>query len=311
MAIVVPCYNEQDVLPLTIARLIVELDTLKVNGLVAAASFLYFVDDGSSDLTWPILSAARLDNPSVCALKLSRNFGHQSALLAGLLQARTRCDVSISIDADLQQDAGAMATFLERHRDGAEIVFGVRKSRDTDSRFKRTSASFFYRLMGQMGAGVIPNHADYRLLSAKAMAALSEYSEPDVFLRAICMQLGYRSAIVEFDVSERAAGVSKYSLAKMVKLAVNGVTSFSVAPLRMITLIGLLVFGITLVMSAYILCAALFFGGVVPGWASTTLPIYFLGGVQILCVAIIGEYMAQILTGVKRRPRYLIDEELP
>lgn len=310
LAIIVPCYNEQDVLPLTLPHLTVELDSLKAKRIVAATSFLYFVDDGSSDLTWEILTAARHDNPSVCALKLSRNFGHQNALLAGLLQVRTRCDVSISIDADLQQDTSAMATFLKCYRDGAEIVFGVRKSRNTDGRFKRASASFFYRLMRRMGAIVLPNHADYRLLSAKAMAALSEYSEPDVFLRAICMQLGYRNAIVEFTVSERAAGVSKYSLSKMIKLAVNGIMSFSIAPLRMIALIGLLVFGVTLLLSSYVLVTALFFGSVVPEWASTMLYIYFLGGVQILCVAVIGEYMGQILTGVKRRPRYLIDEEL-
>lgn len=294
---------------MTIRHLAGVLDNLKTQGQVAAGSYLYFVDDGSTDLTWPILIAARTENDSVRSLKLSRNFGHQNALLAGLMQVRPHCDVSISIDADLQQDSGAIRDFLARYAEGAEIVYGVRRNRDADGFFKRTTATFFYRLMARMGARVIPNHADYRLLGNKAMAALSQYGEPEVFLRALCIQLGYRTATVEFEVTERAAGVSKYSFGKMLKLALTGITSFSVAPLRLITVIGLLVFGMSLAMALYVLAIALFFDKVVPGWASTTLPIYFLGGVQILCTAVIGEYMAQILTGVKRRPRYLIEEE--
>lgn len=310
LAVVIPCFNEQEVLPLTIEHLSRVLINLKAAGQVATGSYLYFVDDGSSDLTWAILAHASRASEHVRSLRLSRNFGHQNALLAGLLQVRSQCDVSISIDADLQQDSSAMSVFLAQHAAGAEIVFGVRRSRDTDSVFKRVSATFFYRLMARMGARVIPNHADYRLLGAKAMAALSRYNEPDVFLRALCTQLGYRAVNVEFDVADRAAGTSKYSFGKMLKLALDGMTSFSVAPLRLITAIGLFVFCVSLLMMVYVLAVALFFGKAVPGWASTTLPIYFLGGVQILCIAVIGEYMAQILTGVKARPRYLIDEEI-
>lgn len=310
LAVVIPCYNEEEALPATIARLSSILSDMVRDGLVSPASYLYFVDDGSRDATWQCLKSAREGADFIRAAKLSRNFGHQSALLAGLMNVMARCDASISIDADLQQDPLAMRQFLREFAAGADVVFGVRQDRHSDGGFKRITAGMFYRLMNAIGVTIIPNHADYRLLSRRAMEALGEHSEPNIFLRAICAQLGFRSAIVQFEVVERAAGTTKYSLAKMLKLAIDGITSFSVVPLRIIAVLGTMIFGATAVMGVYILVRSLIIGGTVPGWASTTLPIYFLGGVQILCLAVIGEYIAQILTGVRKRPRYIVEDEL-
>lgn len=310
LAVVVPCYNEQDALQHCITTLSALLAGMVDEGIVDGGSFLYFVDDGSTDSTWSVLTAARAASPRIRGLKLSRNFGHQNALFAGLMKVKDQCDISISIDADLQQDPQAMRQFLSEFRNGADVVFGVRRDRSGDRGFKKFSALCFYRLMTLMGANVIPNHADYRLLSRRAMEALSHHPEPNLFLRAICAQLGFRTVSVQFDVSERAAGISKYSLVKMLKLAIDGVTSFSVVPLRLIALVGIVIFAGSSVMSIYIFSHALIVGDTVPGWASTTLPIYFMGSVQILCLAVIGEYIAQILTTVKQRPRYIVDEEL-
>jgi glycosyltransferase involved in cell wall biosynthesis len=310
LAVVIPCYNEEAALPATLAALSDVLSGMIGDGLVSDRSYLYFVDDGSSDATWSILAEAGRNSPRVRGLKLSRNFGHQSALLAGLETVAARCDISISIDADLQQDPLAMRRFVEKHRDGADVVLGVRRDRASDGAFKKSTALGFYRLMKLMGVTIVPNHADYRLLSRRAMAALGQHTEPNIFLRAICAQLGFRTAIVDFDVVERKAGVSKYSLAKMLRFALHGITAFSVVPLRLIGIVGLLIFAVSVVMGAYVLIRAAS-GDTVPGWASITLPIYFLGGTQILCLAVMGEYIAQILTGVKKRPRYIVEDELP
>jgi glycosyltransferase involved in cell wall biosynthesis len=218
--------------------------------------------------------------------------------------------VVVSIDADLQQDPLALPKFVAAYIDGADIVFGVRNDRAADTWLKRSTARAFYSLLRLMGVDVLRNHADYRLLSGRALAVLAEHTEPNPFLRAICSQLGFTTAVVHFDVSERQAGVSKYSLLRMLKLAIEGITSFSVVPLRAVSVLGMLVFGVSAVMGCYVLARALIVGDTVPGWASTTLPIYFLGGVQILSIGIVGEYVAQITVAVKKRPRYVVETEL-
>jgi glycosyltransferase involved in cell wall biosynthesis len=310
LAVVVPCFNEQESIPEAVETLLAVVDQLVSAGSIAPNSFLYFIDDGSSDASWHMLRSANDHDGRVKALKLSRNFGHQNALLAGLSSIKDRCDVSISIDADLQQDPNSIGDFIKAYKDGADVVFGIRNDRNSDDIFKKNTASIFYRMMSLMGVTIIPNHADYRLLSRKALAALAEYSEPDPFLRAICAQLGFKSGTVYFDVIARKAGVSKYSLSKMLGLAVTGVTSFSVVPLRIIAVLGLLIFGVTVMMSLYVLGRTVFVHDTVPGWASTTLPIYFLGGIQLLCMGIIGEYLAKVLDTVKARPRFISEAEL-
>jgi glycosyltransferase involved in cell wall biosynthesis len=310
LAIVIPCFNEEASIP-TCARLLVDiLNSMIADGLVSEKSYLYFVDDGSTDASWSLLSALHAEIKGVRALRLSRNFGHQSALLAGLMAVNGRCDAAISIDADLQQDPLAMPSFVKRYIAGAEVVFGVRNDRASDSWFKKTTALGFYWIMKIMGVTIIPNHADYRLLGGRAIAVLAQHDESNIFLRAICAQLGFRNEIVYFDVKERSEGTSKYSLFKMLKLAVNGITSFSAVPLRAVAVLGFLIFGASLGMGGYVIFRSLVIGDTVPGWASTTLPIYLIGGIQILCMGIIGEYTAQIFNAVKRRPRYICEREL-
>ncbi len=310
LVIVVPCFNEQDSIPLTASILGDVLDSMVRRNLISTQSYLYFVDDGSTDASWSLLATLHAENKNLRALKLSRNFGHQSALLAGLLAVNGRCDAAISIDADLQQDPQVIPEFVERYVSGAEIVFGVRNDRASDSWFKKTTALGFYWIMKVMGVSIIQNHADYRLLGRHALNALEEYAESNIFLRAICAQLGFKADTVYFDVKERNLGAGKYSLTKMMKLAVEGITSFSVVPLRVVAVLGILIFCMTVVMGSYVVFRALIMGDTVPGWASTTLPIYFIGGVQILCLGIIGEYVAQIASNVKRRPRYISESEL-
>jgi glycosyltransferase involved in cell wall biosynthesis len=311
LALVVPCFNEAEGLTETISRLTGVLNELIDKKLISSQSFLYFVDDGSSDATWSLISLASCTNAKICGVRLSRNFGHQNAILAGVSSVSGRCDVSITIDADLQQDPSAIGAFIAEYSKGADIVFGVRKDRVRDSMMKKTTASIFYRLMVLFGVRIIPNHADYRLLNSKAMKALLQYPEYNLFLRAITVELGFKQAIVQFDVVDRAAGQSKYTWHKMLALAINGITSFSVAPLRLIAVLGAVIFSISTAMGCYVLYTALFSQDAVPGWASTVLPIYFIGGVQILCLGVIGEYIAQILLTTKNRPRFIIDEELP
>ena len=311
LSLIVPCFNEAEGLLQTIGTLMMHLNALKKESLISQDSFLYFVDDGSSDSTWNLISTAKETHDNLYGIRLSRNFGHQNAVLAGISSVSDRCDVSITIDADLQQDPSAIASFIAEHSKGADIVFGVRKDRERDSVIKKTAASMFYRLMVLFGVRIIPNHADYRLLNRKAMKALLQYSEYNLFLRAITVELGFKQAIVRFDVVDRAAGQSKYTWHKMLALAINGITSFSVTPLRLIAVLGAVIFSISTAMSCYVLYTALFSQDAVPGWASTVLPIYFIGGVQILCLGVIGEYIAQILLTTKNRPRFIIDEELP
>jgi glycosyltransferase involved in cell wall biosynthesis len=304
LGIVVPCYNEQEVLDETARRLAALLDRLCSAGLIDRASAVYFVDDGSRDDTWPIIQRLSSD-PRFRGIKLSRNRGHQNALFAGLMNAEG--DALISVDADLQDDLEVIEQMVRRFIDGIDIVYGVRSDRTTDTWFKRFTAESYYRVLSALGVQVVFNHADYRLLSRRALVALASYREVNLFLRGIIPQLGFRTATVEYARGERFAGESKYPLKKMVALALEGVTSFTAAPLRAITGLGFLVCLGSFGMVAWALLARLFTDAAMPGWASTVVPMYFLGGVQLLCLGVIGEYLAKIYTEVKARPRYLID----
>jgi glycosyltransferase involved in cell wall biosynthesis len=306
LAVVVPCYNEQEVLPETCSRMVALLERLVAAGKIAPQSRIYFVDDGSRDRTWELIqSFAKRDLP-VVGVKLSRNRGHQNALLAGLFTAEG--DAIVSIDADLQDDVNAIELMVDRYNSGCDVVYGVRKRRAKDSFFKRFTAESFYRLVAVLGAQTIFNHADYRLMSRRAIEGLKEFREINLFLRGIVPLIGYKPSIVYYDRDARFAGESKYPLRKMIGLAFDAVTSFSTMPLRFITFLGFLVFLFTVVMGGYVLWIRLFTDVAVPGWASTLLPVYFLGGIQILCLGVIGEYLGKLYSETKARPRFLIEQ---
>jgi glycosyltransferase involved in cell wall biosynthesis len=309
LCIVVPCYNEEPVLREVAGRLSIVLRDLVAAKTIAPSSFIYFVDDGSTDKTWAVIIELHQGGSMIKGLKLARNAGHQNAVLAGLLSVRERADCVISMDADLQHDEQAIHSFLEKYNQGADVVYGVRNNRLTDSYLKKGSALFFYKLMRLMGVKIIINHADYRLISRKVLDALSEYREFNLFLRGIVADIGFKSAVVPFDVRKRFAGKSKYSLRKMASFALDGITSFSVVPLRLVTVAGLLVFIFSCLMTAFILLSVIR-GRVVPGWASTVIPIYFIGGIQIIMMGLIGEYIGKIYQEVKARPRFIKDIEL-
>lgn len=310
MGIVLPCFNEGTGLFHTAAELLDLLEKMGYEGLVAKDSYLLFVDDGSNDESWNVITQLHDKNKAVKGLKLSRNFGHQIALLAGLNMVTNNCDVAISIDADLQQNPLAIRDFLREFSNGSDVVLGVRRDRETDGLLKKATALSFYRLMRLMGVSIISNHADYRLLSRRALEALSQFPEPGIFLRATCLLLGFRVSTVLFDVRDRQSGQSKYSLRKMLRLALNGITSFSVAPLRLVAVTGSIFFLLSLIGGGYVAWRALIVGDTVPGWASTALPIYFIGGVQLLCLGIVGEYVGQIYITVKNRPRWICEYKL-
>ncbi|MGA7979188.1 MAG: glycosyltransferase family 2 protein [Chromatiaceae bacterium] len=306
LGIVVPCFNEESVLPETARRLTALIERLIEEGRIAPTSKVCFVDDGSRDGTWALIERLARDSPLVSGIKLSRNRGHQNALLAGLFTADG--DVLVSVDADLQDDIGVIPDMLTEYSRGIDIVYGVRKERLTDRPFKRYTAEVFYRLMSILGAESIYNHADFRLMSRCAVEALKQFREVNLFLRGLVPLVGFPSAIVTYARSERFAGESKYPLRSMFGLALDAVTSFSVVPLRLITLTGFILFILSAVMVAWSLWVRLFTSHAVPGWTSTILPIYLLGGVQILCVGIIGEYLGKVYQEVKARPRYIIEK---
>ena len=308
LAVVVPCYNEEEVLPETARRLVLLLDQLVAEGLAHESSAIYFVDDGSRDRTWALTQELSAAQPRVHGLKLSRNRGHQNALLAGLFNAPG--DVLISVDADLQDDLGVIEQMLVKYRQGAEIVFGVRQSRAKDTVFKRATAEGYYKLLRAMGVDLVFNHADYRLMSRRVVTCLAEYGEVNLFLRGIVPQIGFKSATVVYDRSERFAGESKYPLRKMLAFAMDGITSFSVVPLRLLTTLGLFFAALSLLMVLYVLYGTLVLKATVPGWASSVIPIYFLGGVQLLGMGILGEYVAKIYLETKRRPRFVVEESV-
>jgi glycosyltransferase involved in cell wall biosynthesis len=306
LSIVVPCYNEEEVLPETDRRLIALLDRLVATGLVTGDSAVHYVDDGSRDRTWPLIQELAKQDSRVHGLKLSRNRGHQMALMAGLLTVPG--DALVSIDADLQDDVNVIEAMVREHLGGAEVVFGVRDSRTTDTGFKRRTALMYYGLMRRMGVDLVHNHADFRLMGRRAVEALREYGEANMFLRGIVPMIGYRAATVKYDRAERFAGVSKYPLRKMMAFAIEGITSLSVVPLRLITLLGFVVSGFSFAMILFIIYGTLVLKAAIPGWASSVVPIYFLGGIQLLSIGILGEYVAKIYLETKQRPRYFIEE---
>jgi len=304
--IVVPCFNEEEVLPETARRLTEILTGLILTGKVAPTSRICFVDDGSGDATWQLIEDAARDNTEVTGIKLSRNRGHQNALLAGLFTVDA--DVVISVDADLQDDISVIPEMLALHARGIDVVYGVRRDRSSDSLFKRGTARFFYGMLGALGAESVANHADFRLMSRSAIDGLKQFREVNLFLRGLVPLVGFKSSIVYYDRYERFAGVSKYPLRKMLGLALDAITSFTVVPLRIITLAGFLVFALSSLMVMWALGVKVFTSQAVPGWTSTILPIYLLGGIQILCIGVIGEYLGKIYQEAKARPRYIIEK---
>lgn len=304
LAFVVPCYNEGLSLPELLRKLAEIDDQLVAANAIRSPSTIVLVDDGSTDDTWQKISEATATH-NVTGIRLSRNHGHQAALLAGLMTAEA--DVIISLDADLQDDPDAIPKMLDAHNRGAQVVFGVRSSRDTDTVFKRRTARLYYDILQGMGIDIVPDHADYRLMSSKAIATLREFGEVNLFLRGLVKNIGYQTEIVEYDRSERFAGETKYPLSKMLQLAVEGVTSFSTRPLRYVTWIGTIV----AMTSFFLACYSIFAwwrGGTIPGWTSITVPTFMLGGVQLIALGIIGEYIGKIYLETKRRPQFIIDE---
>jgi glycosyltransferase involved in cell wall biosynthesis len=308
LGIVVPCYNEEEVLPETAKRLLDMIDRLVAANLVVDESAIYFVDDGSKDQTWQIVEEMAKSDSRIHGVKLSRNRGHQNALLAGLFAAEG--DALVSIDADLQDDVNVIESMVQKYKEGFEIVYGVRQSRSTDSLFKRTTAELYYKILSRMGVDIIHNHADYRLMSRRAIESFKEFSEVNLFLRGIIPLMGFRATTVYYSRAERFAGQSKYPLKKMLALAADGITSFSVVPLRLISILGFVVSFLSLIMIFWIVYAKLFSNTVIPGWASSVVPIYFLGGIQLLSIGVLGEYIAKIYLETKRRPRFIVEKSI-
>ncbi|HCQ74320.1 MAG TPA: glycosyltransferase, partial [Clostridiales bacterium] len=303
----IPCYNEQEVLPITAPMFLKKLTQLCDDGLISGDSRIMFVNDGSSDGTWELIRALSEENEHYIGISQSRNRGHQNALLAGLMEAKDRCDISISIDCDGQDDINAMDKMVAEYLGGCDVVYGVRSSRETDSFFKRTTAQGFYKLLSKMGAEVVYNHADYRLLSARVLKELANFREVNLFLRGMVPLVGFKSTCVEYARAERLAGESKYPLKKMLALAADGITSLSVKPLRLITSFGVFVAVLSFIGVIWAIVSALC-GATVAGWASTTCIVCFVSGVQLTCLGIIGEYIGKIYLETKGRPRYIISE---
>ena len=306
---VIPCYNEEAVLPETTRRMTDKLNAMRAAGLIGEKSRILYVDDGSKDRTWELVSQFNRENPWVEGVKLSHNRGHQHALLCGLMSAMPRCDAAISMDADLQDDIDALDQFVKKFQEGCDVVYGVRNKRDTDTWFKRTTAEGFYKVMQLLGVDVVFNHADYRLMSKRALEALSEYREVNLFLRGIVPLIGYRSDYVYYDRHERFAGESKYPLKKMLSFALDGITSFSVKPLKLISNLGILISVLSILglLSALI---SYFAGWAVTGWTAIVCSIWLLGGLQMLCLGVVGGYIGKIYSEVKARPRYRVEEYL-
>ncbi len=309
LAIVVPCYNEEEVLQLASKTLRDVLDLLIEKGKIAADSFILFVNDGSKDRTWELIEKEHAQYAQVRGLKLAGNVGHQNALTAGLLTAMDMCDVTVSIDADLQDDVNVIEEMVDKFHEGKDIVYGVRSSRKKDSFFKRSTAQGFYRFMSLMGVKTIYNHADFRLMSRRAVEQFSRYEESNLFLRGMVPLIGYETDSVYYERRERAAGESKYPFKKMLALALNGITSFSIKPIGLITTLGFLIVIGSVAAAVYALISY-FTENVVPGWTSLILSIWFIGGVQLLAIGLVGQYIGKIYMEVKHRPRYNIEKIL-
>ena len=307
LIIVIPCYNEQEVLPITAPQFLAKLKELSAAGLITEDSRIMFVNDGSRDDTWDIITRLAGQDEHYIGIAQSRNRGHQNAVLAGLMEARDMCDITISIDCDGQDDINAMNEMVEAYRDGCEIVYGVRSSRDTDTFFKRFTAESFYKLLNSMGAEVVFNHADYRLISSRALQELAKFKEVNIFLRGMVPLVGFKSTSVYYERHERAAGRSHYPLRKMLALAFDGITSLSIKPIKLIMGFGTIVALVSFIGIIWAVVKAIL-GETVWGWASTTCIICFLSGVQLISVGVIGEYIGKIYMEVKHRPRYIISD---
>lgn len=306
LQIVVPCYNEETVLPEAARQFDALLGRLIETGRISADSRVTFVDDGSRDRTWALIEREAAARGRVAGIRLSRNRGHQNAVLAGMMSVEG--DAIVTIDADLQDDIEAIGAMVEEHRGGCDIVYGVRANRSTDTLFKRGSAMLFYRLLGLFNVELVYNHADFRLMSRRAIEALRQYREVNLYLRGIVPLIGFRSTTIEYDRKARFAGESKYPLKKMLKLALEAITSFSTLPLQVISILGFMVFLATMAISVWVLWVSLFTDRAVPGWASTVLPMYFLGGIQIFCLGVVGAYLGKVYGEIKARPRYFVEQ---
>lgn len=307
--LVIPCYNEEEVLQETSMRLIEKLTSMIENGLISEKSRIVFVNDGSKDNTWNIIENLYKNNKFFGGINLSRNRGHQNALLAGLMTVKDEADIVISLDADLQDDIEVIDEFVKKYYEGNDVVYGVRSSRETDTFFKRTTALAFYKLMSKLGVDMIYNHADYRLMSKRALYSLSQFKEVNLFLRGMVPLVGYKYTTVEYERHERFAGESKYPLKKMISFALDGITSLSIKPIRIITGIGLTIFFSSFLVLLYSIIVKIF-GNTVSGWTSLVASIWMIGGVQLLCLGVIGEYVGKIYNETKHRPRFIISDIL-
>lgn len=304
---IIPCYNEETVLPVTAPEFLAQLEKMILEGLISAESRIMFVNDGSKDKTWEIINRLSKENVHFTGISQSRNRGHQNAVLAGLMEAREKCDITISIDCDGQDDITASENMVKEYLSGSEVVYGVRESRKKDTFFKRFTAESFYKFMNCMGAEVVFNHADYRLISSKVLKELAGFKETNLFLRGLVPLVGFKSSCVYYTREERKAGESHYPLGKMLGLALDGITSLSVKPLRMISALGVIISIISFIAVIWAVVSALI-GNAVSGWASTMSVVCFVGGIQLVCLGVIGEYIGKIYTEVKARPRYIISE---
>ena len=301
----IPCYNEEEVINQTCDTIFAYIEILKLKKTLTNYEIV-LVDDGSEDTTWHIIESLKNTSSNIRGIKLTRNMGHQNALLAGLFNSNG--DVTISIDADLQDDISVIEDMISLYVGGSEIVYGVRKKRDQDSFFKKFSAEGFYKLLSFMGVEIVFNHADYRLLSKKVIENLKDFKETNLFLRGLFPMIGYKTSKVYYDRKARFAGTSKYPLSKMLKLAIQAITSFSTFPLKIISVLGFLIFFISFIIGVWVIFVKFFTNDAIPGWASTALPIYFIGGIQLLSIGVIGEYIGKIYLEVKQRPRYIIEK---
>ena len=307
--LVIPCYNEEEVLVETKKRLTIKMDTLIKKKKISKLSKVFFIDDGSKDNTWNLISKFHSENKMFSGIKLSKNRGHQNALLAGLMSVKEKADFVITMDCDLQDDIEVLDLFIDEYNKGNEIVYGVRSSRKKDSFFKRNSAIILYKLMYKLGVEIIYNHADYRLMSKKVLENLSEFKEVNLFLRGIIPLIGYNYSIVEYKRESRFAGKTKYPLKKMINFAIDGITSFTIKPIRFIAVLGFFIFFVSVCMLIYTLIRH-FNGETIIGWSSVMVSVWAIGGIQLLAIGIIGEYIGKIYLETKARPKYFIEEKL-
>ena len=307
LMIVIPCYNEQEVLPITAPLFLKKIQDLAAAGKISDDSRVLFVNDGSRDRTWEIIRELAASDPHYMGISQSRNRGHQNAVLAGLMEAKDQCDITISIDCDGQDDINAMDAMVDAYLDGCEVVYGVRSKRDTDTFFKRFTAEGFYKIMNWMGAEVVFNHADYRLISSRVLQEFANFKEVNIFLRGMIPLVGFKSTSVYYERAERIAGESHYPLKKMLALAFDGITSLSIKPIRLITGLGVIIAALSFIGVIWAVVGA-FLGSTVAGWASTVCIVCFMGGIQLLSLGVIGEYIGKIYLETKQRPRYIISE---